>query len=91
MKPVQVAPWAVDDGEPMMSVSQAAYRGGKPLAAKPGTHNAPPMNAKEMKAKMEGLASKPTKGLVNQPWNAPSSDFSAASQAQAKTTEFDVS
>jgi hypothetical protein len=54
MKPVQVAPWAVDDGEPMMSVSQAAYRGGKPLAAKPGTHNAPPMNAKEMKAKMQG-------------------------------------
>ena len=54
MKPVQVAPWAVDDGEPMMSVSQAAYRGGKPLTAKPGTHNAPPMNAKEMKAKMQG-------------------------------------
>lgn len=53
----------------------------------------PPERAdnKEMKAKMEGLASKPTKGLVNQPWNAPSSDFLAASQAQAKTTEFDVS
>ena len=46
---------------------------------------------KEMKAKMEGLASKPTKGLVNQPWNAPSSDFLAASQTQDKTTEFDVS
>jgi hypothetical protein len=60
MKPVQPgrggAPWAVDDGEPMLSVSQAAYRGGESRGGgvPPSRGNMPSLSAKEMKAKMQG-------------------------------------
>lgn len=54
------APWAVDDGEPMMSVSQAAYRGGgsrgggAPPSSGSIVPGGPALSAKEMKAKMQG-------------------------------------
>jgi len=49
------APWAQDNDEPMMTVSQAAFRGGNMRSAPPSRgHNAPALSAKEMKAKMQG-------------------------------------
>jgi hypothetical protein len=49
------APWALEQSEPMMSVSQAAYRGG--LASRggaPPSRGGPTLSAKDMKAKMQG-------------------------------------
>ena len=49
-------PLALEDSEPMMSVSQAAYRGG--LSSRggvpPSRGGGPVLSAKEMKAKMQG-------------------------------------
>lgn len=48
------APWALDSDEPMMSVSQAAFRSGGRTSAPPSRGNGPTLSAKEMKAKMQG-------------------------------------
>jgi hypothetical protein len=48
------APWALDADEPMMSVSQAAFRGSTGRTSAPDGGSGPTLSAKDMKAKMQG-------------------------------------